>query len=106
MRNKYDAMRELAEAGVPASAVLDTKDLFHNPHLLERGFVHTVEHEARGPIKLLGWPARMSESQVELKASPRLGKHSVEVVTEDLHLSDSELNQLLDAGIISQAEPL
>jgi formyl-CoA transferase len=106
VRNKYDAMRELAEAGVPASAVLDTKDLFHNPHLLERGFVHTVEHEARGTIKLLGWPARMSESSVAITAAPRLGKHSAEVVAEDLGLPDAEINKLLDAGVINQAEPL
>lgn len=42
-RDKYDAMRELAEGGVPASAVLDTSDLYRNPHLVERGFVHELE---------------------------------------------------------------
>ena len=56
-RDKYDAMQVLAKAGVPASAVLDTSDLYRNPHLVERGFVHELEHPAVGPIKLLGWPA-------------------------------------------------
>jgi formyl-CoA transferase len=106
VRDKYQAMRELAEGGVPASAVLDTRDLFHNPHLLQRGFVHTVEHESRGTIKLLGWPARMSESSVDIQAAPRLGRHSAEVVAEDLGLPETEIHKLLDAGIISQAEPL
>ena len=105
-RDKYEAMRELSEGGVPASAVLDTKDLFENPHLKERGFIHTVEHEVHGPIRLLGWPARMSDSEVPITASPRLGKNTVEVVTEDLALKPEDIEQLLRDGIIGQAEPM
>ncbi|MBH79027.1 MAG: formyl-CoA transferase [Gammaproteobacteria bacterium] len=105
-RDKYQAMRELAEAGVPASAVLDTKDLYENPHLQARGFIHTVEHEAHGPIRLLGWPARMSESSVPIKAAPRLGRHSAEVLSEDLQLSQQAIEQLLADGVITQAEPV
>ncbi|MEE9255317.1 MAG: CoA transferase, partial [Pseudomonadales bacterium] len=105
-RDKYQAMRELCEAGVPASAVLDTKDLFENPHLEERGFIHTVEHEVHGSIRLLGWPARMSESEVPITASPRLGRHTVEVVAEDLSMKPATIDKLLADGVISQAEPL
>ncbi|MEE2784470.1 MAG: CoA transferase [Pseudomonadota bacterium] len=105
LRDKYDAMRELAEAGVPASAVLDTKDLYNNPHLLERGFVHRVDHEVHGEIKLLGWPARMSESKVPIKGSPRLGAHSREVLREDLSLADDDLDALVSGEVIGQAEP-
>jgi formyl-CoA transferase len=104
--DKYEAMRVLAEAGVPASAVLDTKDLYDNPHLAERGFIHTVEHEVHGPIKLLGWPARMSESEVAMKAAPLLGRHSSEVVAEDLSLTPAEINGLIESGVISQADPV
>ena len=105
-RDKYEAMRVLAEAGVPASAVLDTKDLYDNPHLTERGFIKTVEHEVHGQIKLLGWPARMSESAVPIKAAPRLGRDSSEVVAEDLSLTLDDIDELIAAGIISQAESL
>ena len=99
-RDKYEAMRQLAEGGVPASAVLDTKDLYENPHLLSRGFVHEVEHAALGPVKLLGWPARMSESAVPIQAAPLLGQHTREVVAADLGLSETELQELLEAGVI------
>lgn len=105
-RDKYQAMRELAEAGVPASAVLDTHDLFENPHLQQRGFIRTVDHEVHGRVRLLGWPARMSESRVEIKAAPRLGRHSREIVAEDLKLSDDAIGQLIADGVISEAEPL
>jgi len=105
-RDKYAAMRELADGGVPASAILDTKDLYTNPHLVERGFIKTVQHEVHGEIKLLGWPARLSESEVPIKGSPRLGAHSREVVQEDLSLGDAELDALLSAQVISQAAPI
>jgi formyl-CoA transferase len=105
-RDKYQAMRELAEGGVPASAVLDTRDLFHNDHLSERGFVHSVEHEVHGTIRVLGWPARMSESSVPIRAAPRLGRHSREVLAGDLGLDDAELDTLVEQGVIDQAKPL
>ena len=99
-RDKYQAMRELANSGVPASAVLDTKDLYDNPHLNERGFVHEVEHAVHGKIKLLGWPARMSESSVPIRAAPQLGQHSREVIAEDLGLSQSAVEELVKDGVI------
>ena len=99
--DKYDAMRQLAEGGVPASAVLDTKDLYENPHLNSRGFVHEVEHAVHGNIKLLGWPARMSESSVALSAAPLLGQHSGEILAEDLGLDADELAELVGAGVVA-----
>ena len=99
-RDKYDAMRELAEGGVPASAVLDTSDLYRNPHLVERGFVHELEHPVAGPIKLLGWPARLSESEVPIKAAPLLGAHSREVLASDLGLAGAEIDGLVEAGVV------
>ena len=93
-------MRLLAEAGVPASAVLDTSDLYRNPHLQERGFVHEVEHAVVGPVKLLGWPARMSGSNVPIKAAPLLGEHSREVVAADLGLAAADVEGLVDRGIL------
>ena len=99
-RDKYDAMRELAEAGVPASAVLDTSDLYRNPHLVERGFVHELEHDAVGPIKLLGWPAQMSESRVPIKAAPLLGEHTRDVVAADLGLAEDAIDELVARGVV------
>ena len=100
-RDKYEAMRQLAEGGVPASAVLDTADLYTNPHLQQRGFVHEVEHPDVGRVKLLGWPARMSASEVPIKAAPRLGEHSREVVAADLGLAADAVDDLVAKGVIA-----
>ena len=96
--DKYQAMQLLAQAGVPASAVLDTKDLYDNPHFAARGFIHEVEHPERGRMRLWGWPARMSGSSVPIKAAPRLGEHSAEVLAQDLGLGEAEISRLMAAG--------
>ena len=79
-RTKHDAMRALGEAGVPAGAVLDTKDLHTDPHLVERGFVHTLDHPELGPVQVLGWPGRLSLSEVPVERPPLLGEHTDEVL--------------------------
>lgn len=102
-RPKHDAMRTLAEAGVPASAVFDTKDLYTDPHLIERGFVHQIEHEELGTIPLLGWPPRMSASEVEMVAAPVLGRHTRSVLSEELGISDAEYALLKERGVVEDA---
>jgi formyl-CoA transferase len=101
-RTKHEAMQRLGEAGVPCSAVLDTRDLFRDPHLLEREFVHWVEHPTHGRVPLLGWPARMSASRVELEAAPLLGRHTADVIRADLGLGEAEIRALREQGVIPE----
>lgn len=101
---KQEAMKKLCEAGVPCSFIFDTRDLFHDPHLLERGFIHEVEHRTLGKIKLLGWPPRMSESEVPIVASPLLGEHTANVLAEDLGLSEEQINALKEKGAVGSEE--
>ncbi|RMF23091.1 MAG: formyl-CoA transferase [Deltaproteobacteria bacterium] len=98
--DKHEVMRRLGEAGVPCSAILDTRDLYHDPHLLARGFVKRVEHPERGQAPLLGFPVRMSASEVELRRAPYLGEHSDEVLGADLGLDRDELAALRAEGVI------
>ncbi len=99
-RSKAEAMRILGEAGIPCSAVLDTRDLFEDPHLKERGFIETVEHEEQGPLRVLGCPVRLSASPVDHRAAPLLGRHTAEVLREELGLDDAQLRDLRAKGAI------
>ncbi|MEM1246983.1 MAG: CoA transferase [Acidobacteriota bacterium] len=96
--DKHEAMRALAEAGVPASKVFDTMDLLDDPHLNERGFIETVEHPVQGAVRVLGWPARLSKSSVGLTLSPSLGEHTDAVVAEDLGLRSEQVEALRRKG--------
>lgn len=97
---KQDAMAILGNAGVPASAVLDTLDLFADPHLNERGFVRTVDHEVKGPVRVLGSPMNLSDSQVEIEAAPLLGRHTDDVLADELDLSQPEIDRLRADGVL------
>jgi formyl-CoA transferase len=98
--DKYEVMRRLGEAGVPCSAILDTRDLYRDPHLKSRDFVKTVEHPEKGEVPLLGFPIRMSGSHVEIKRAPYLGEHNDEVLEADLGVAGDELKSLYDAGVL------
>ena len=97
---KQEAMVRLGEAGVPCSATLDTRDLYEDPHLLERDFVKTVRHPRYGEVRLLGFAPRMSGSEVEIEAAPLLGEHTDEVLAGELGLGADELASLREDGIV------
>ena len=97
---KYEAMRILAESGVPCSAVLSMLDLFHDPHLKERGLIQEVEHPTDGKRTIMRNPIRMSKSDVPLKAAPTLGDNTKTVLCKDLGLSDEEIAALTEQGIV------
>ncbi len=97
---KHDAMRILCEAGVPASAVFDTMDVFTDPHLNERGFIRQVEHPAEGTITLMDTPIRMSRSRVELQPAPVLGADTDAILHGELGLTREEIDALHREGVV------
>lgn len=102
-RTKHEAMRVLGEADVPCSATLDTHDLYHDPHLTERGFIQRVEHPELGEVPLLGFAPRMSASEVPFERAPLLGEHTEQVLTAELGLDETELAGLKEKGAIRVA---
>ena len=96
--DKHEAMKLLAEAGVPVSAILTSEDIYNDPHLLARGFIQEVETESGDSFRLPGFPARMSRSRVDLEAAAALGKHTREVISADLGLSETEFDSLGKSG--------
>lgn len=97
-RTKQEAMMHLGQAGVPVSAVLDTVEVFHDPHLHARDFFTTVEHPGRGDMVMMKPPFRMSGSDVPLSRSPLFGEHTREVLAQELGLSDVEIDDLITKG--------
>ena len=99
--SKHEAMRMLAGAGVPCGAVLDTRELHEDPHLLARGFVHEIDHPDHGKVKILGWAPRMSESRVPIVPAAPLGAHTDDVLLEELGIDADALEGLRTRGVIA-----
>lgn len=100
---KYDkrtAMELLGRAKVPASAVFDTSELSADEHLVRNGTFVDVEHPTRGEVRIPGWCVRMSDSEVSISVAPRLGEHTDDVLAGVAGLSDSEIDDLREQGIV------
>ena len=94
-------MTLLADAGIAASAVMDTQDVFHDPHLQARGFVQEVPHPAYGSVLLLDKPFRLEKSDVPLQAAPVLGADTDGVLGAELGLDADDLAALRADGVIA-----
>jgi formyl-CoA transferase len=93
-KTKQEAWKILAEARVPAGAVLDSAEILMDPNLLERGMIVEIDHPARGRIKMLGSPIKLSGSPVEVKAAPLLGGNNAEIYSSLLGMDAQKLEEL------------
>ncbi len=98
--DKFEAMKLLGDAGVPASAVLDTKELSSDPFLRKRGTFVEVQHPVRGAFVMPGSPVRLSDSFVPVECAPLLGANVDEIYGSVLGLSDAEIADLRQAKAI------
>ena len=100
-------MAALQARGVPAGAVLDSKELLFNEHLSERGFYEVVGHHpstGMPPLPYAGRPWKMSETPaVAPKAAPLMGEHNEFVLGELLGYSRGDIGRLEEEGVIGYA---
>ena len=100
-RTKHEVMKILGDAGVPCSACLDTEELHSDPHLVDRGFIHHIDHPGHGEVPLLGFAPRLSESDVAIERAPLLGEHTDDVLVQELGLDTEEITALRQSGIVA-----
>jgi len=97
----YQLMDQLAQAGVRAGVLQNSKDLLEDPNLNERGFWAYLNHkEMRRHVYNVS-PAHLSKTPVELYSpAPLLGEHTDEVLKEVLGLSEAEISKLREENVI------
>jgi formyl-CoA transferase len=99
--DKREAMELLNKAGVPAGAVFDSGDLLDDPTFYDSGMLTTIEHPARGPVVLPGWPVRMSESPSPvITCPPLLGEHTDAILAGVLGLDAQQIDGYRTRGAI------
>ena len=106
-RDAHELMDALQAWGVPAGAVLDSKDLLFNDHLKERRFYEVVSHHpstGMPPLPYAGRPWKMTETPaVSPKAAPIMGEHNEVILGELLGLTPADISRLEEEGIIGNA---
>jgi formyl-CoA transferase len=98
-RTKHDAMKILADAGVPCGACLDTGEVLTDPHLRARDMIVEVEHPERGRYLTVGNPVKLSASPTKITPAPLLGEHRREILAE-LGYSAADIESLEADGAI------
>jgi len=99
-RTKYEAMELVGGAGIPAGPVLDTMELQNDPSLEARGAMQTMQHPTHGGFKMPAWPVRVNGKPPKVKASPILGQHTADVLTEWLGMSAADVEGLKSDGVL------
>jgi len=96
-----ELMKILQEAGVAAMPSFNTKDLAEDPHLKERKAFSLLEHPKFGKYYVLSPPWRLSDTPVEAtKCFPDIGEDNRYVLGELLGMSDEEIEELRERGVI------
>ena len=97
-------MNHLQKHGVAAGAVLTAQDLVENPHLRERGYLQEFDNPSApsvGPRVYAGRPFRIADASLDIRHVATLGEHNVEVLRDIAGMSDADIQQLVDEGIIA-----
>ena len=100
--DKHEAMRLLGGAGIPAGAVLDTKELIEDATMQQRGILQVMDHPVVKGYRMPAWPVRHNGAPPAVKASPLLGEHSAEVLKGWLGLSERELDGLVADRVVAR----
>ena len=96
-----EAMALLQEQGVAAGVVQDASDLAQDPQLKERGFFIELDHPELGKTISDAAPIRLSDTPARyIRAAPILGQDNDYVYGELLGMSDDELAELRQQGVI------
>jgi formyl-CoA transferase len=96
---KFEVLEKLNTIDVPCGPILSTKDLINDESLIARGMIATVKHPTRGEYKTVGCPLNLSDSPVEIVASPALGEHTAEVLRE-IGYVERPVGELQSAGVL------
>ncbi|MFC1848027.1 CaiB/BaiF CoA transferase family protein [Chloroflexota bacterium] len=98
--NNIEIMEILQGAGIPAGPTFSLEEVVNNPHLKERGFYVTPNHEEVGKWILPGVPWKLSSSPLKVEGAPVLGQDNEYVFCELLGVSVEEFAELVGEGVI------
>jgi crotonobetainyl-CoA:carnitine CoA-transferase CaiB-like acyl-CoA transferase len=100
-RGKHEASDLLQAAGVPAAPVNNGADVWRDPFLRSRGFIHELTHPAAGTAEYPGLAYRLSRTPGAIRSpAPCFAEHTHAVLGGLLGLSSAEIDALVEAGAV------
>ncbi len=95
-------LEHLETAGVPCGPINRIDEVFADPQVQARGMRIEAPHPLAGSVPLVGSPLKFSRSETrEAVAPPMLGQHTEEVLSDLLGLDYTEIERLVNDGVIA-----
>jgi len=89
------------EHDVPIGTAYSAADIFADPHMAARGDLVAVDDPVIGPVRQQAPFPRLARQPTPIpRGAPRLGEHNREVWCDLVGLSEAELADLLDRGVL------
>ena len=97
--------KRFEEQGLAPGPVYELDEVFQDPQVLYNEMVVETEHPAYGPLKLTGFPVKLSETPASLRRPPPLvGEHNEEILRE-YGYSDDRIRALQKGGVVGSENP-
>jgi len=94
-------LAELQEAGLPCGPINAVPDVFDHPQAQARGLALETEHPTAGPVRIAGFPYKLSQTPAQVhRPPPLLGQHTEEVLTKLLGYPAEEVMVLRERGVV------
>jgi crotonobetainyl-CoA:carnitine CoA-transferase CaiB-like acyl-CoA transferase len=79
---------------------MDLKNVFSDPQVLAQEMVLEIERPGHDPVRVTGFPVKLSETPAALRRPPPdLGEHT-EAILIELGYSNDQLAEFRQAGIV------
>ena len=103
----HELMRTLQAAGVPAGVAQTNRDVIEDPQLADRGHFVYMEHPEVGRHPVQRSEFKLSAANPEHRSpAPLLGEHTAQVCRDILDMSDAEIADLMQNGVLEDSTPL
>ena len=94
----------LVQAGVPCACVNNFKEVFDDPHMIDRGIVKDIQHPQLGPMRAVRNPILLDHDGPSIeRPAPMLGQHSRDILRE-LGYPDAAIDGYFAAGVTAERQ--
>ena len=103
---RHDLVSRLQAHGIAAGAVNAAPDFMDHPHLLERGYWVDLALQGQPRVRYPGLAIRINDQPPPHgRPAPKFGEHNRQVLREWLDRSESDIDDLLERGVLLDRPP-
>jgi CoA:oxalate CoA-transferase len=98
---KMEVFARTKEYRIPCAPVRTAPEVMNDPHMHARGMLARIDHPELGEIVVPNTPLRLhGTDKIEASPSPAIGQHNAEIYGGWLGLSDADIAELKEGGVI------